>query len=70
MQIKRGILRAFDSTSYKATVELAGSIATYLSGLSVARNIAAVEMLNGRNVAVLFFEASNPNDAVVIAVWV
>jgi hypothetical protein len=69
MEMQRGVLRAFDSGTYKATVEMAGSIAVWLSGVPVARNIASGELTAGRNVAVLQFDASNPNDAVVAAVW-
>ena len=69
MEMKRGVLRAFDSGTYTATVEIAGSLAVWLSGVPVARNIASGEMTAGRNVAVLLFDASNPNDAVVAAVW-
>ena len=69
MDMKRGILRAFDSGTYKASVEIAGSIAVWLTGVPVARNIAAADLVNGRNVAVLFFDPANPNDAVLAAVW-
>jgi hypothetical protein len=69
MEIRRGILRAFDAGSYTATVEVAGSIATWLSGVAVARNIDAAEMVTGRRVALLLFEPSNPDDMVVCAVW-
>jgi hypothetical protein len=67
--MKRGILREFDSGTYKASVQLAGSVSSWLTGLRVARNIAAAEMVAGRNVAVLMFDDSNPDDAVVAAVW-
>ena len=69
MEIRRGILRAFDAGSYTATVEVAGSIATWLSGVAVARNIDAAEMVTGRRVALLLFEPSNPDDMVLCAVW-
>ena len=69
MEIRRGVLRAFDSGSYKATVEIAGSIAVWLSGVAVARNIASAELQTGRNVCVILFDPSNPNDAVLAAVW-
>ena len=69
MELRRGILRAFASGSYTATVEVAGSIAVWLTGVAVARNIAAAEMVTGRKVALIFFDASNPADAVVSAVW-
>jgi len=69
MEIRRGILRAFDSGSYTATVEVAGSIATWISGVAVARNIDSAELSAGRRVALLLFEPSNPDDMVVCAVW-
>ena len=69
MEIRRGVLRAFDSSSYTATVEVAGSIATWLPGIAVARNIDSAELIEGRSVALLLFEPSNPDDIVVCAVW-
>jgi len=70
MEMRRGVLHAFDSGTYKATVEIAGSISVWLTGVPVAHNIASSEMTAGRNVAVLQFDAANPSDAVVAAVWV
>ncbi len=69
MEIRRGVLRAFDSASYTATVEIAGSIATWLPGVAVSRGIASTQLVAGRRVAVLFFDPSNPDDAVVCAIW-
>jgi len=69
MEIRRGVLRGFDSGTYKATIEIAGSIAVWLTGVPVARNIASGELQTGRKVAVLLFDDSNPNDAVLTAVW-
>jgi hypothetical protein len=69
MEMRRGTLHGFDSGTYTATVELTGSIAVWLSGVPVARNIAGVELVTGRNCAVLQFDASNPKDAVLAAVW-
>ncbi len=69
MEMRRGTLRGFDAATYTATVEVAGSIAVWLTGVAVARNIAAAELVNGRNVALLLFDPSNQNDAVLAAVW-
>lgn len=63
-----GILKTWDSVTYKAGVQLAGSITTYFDNLSVARNIASVDMVIGRYVVVAIPEG-NPKDAVVIAVY-
>ncbi len=67
--IKKAILKNFNSTSYCATVQVTGSARAYLEGIKVARNIPAVEMIAGRNLAVLFLDKSNPADAVVVAVY-
>jgi len=69
MTIRSGIVKAFDSGSYTATVQLTGSLAVWLSDLPVARNIPSAEMVAGRRCAVIFFDASNPRDAVVAAVF-
>lgn len=69
MEIKRGTVKSFDAGSYKATVQMAGSLSVWLEGVTVARNIAAAEMTAGRKCAVLFFDAANPDDAVVVAVY-
>jgi hypothetical protein len=69
MDIRHGTLRSFDSGTYTATVELAGSIAVWLSGVPVARNIAGAELVAGRHCAVLQFDPANRTDAVLAAVW-
>ncbi|MGB2693982.1 MAG: hypothetical protein WBD55_02205 [Dehalococcoidia bacterium] len=69
MKLRRGVVKAFDSGTYTATVQVAGSLAVWLSGVAVARNIASGEMVAGRRCAVLFFDEPNPQDAVVIAVY-
>ena len=69
MELRSGVVKAFDSGSYKATVQLLGSLSVWLEGLAVARNIPAAEMVVGRNCAIIFFAETNPNDAVLVAVW-
>ena len=69
MEIRKGVVKAFDGGTYKATVQVAGSLSVWLAGVAVARNIAAGEMVAGRSCAVLFFDAANPQDAVVLAVY-
>jgi len=67
--IKKGILKAFDSGTYLATVQIAGSLSVWLEGVPVSRAIAAADMVVGRSVALLLLDPSNPNDCVVAAVW-
>ncbi len=69
MIIKKAILRLFNSGSYTATVQISGSARAYLEGIKVARNLPSAEMIDGRTVAVLFWDKNNPADAVVIAVY-
>jgi len=66
--IEIGILKNFDSGTYKAGVQLAGSLTTYFDDVSVAKNIASAEMIAGRHV-ILAIPEGNPRDAVVIAVF-
>ena len=42
---------------------------TWLEAIPVARNIPAAHVTDGRTCAILFFDASNPSDAVVVAVY-
>jgi len=70
MEIKKAALKSFDSATYTATIQVAGSLATWLSGVAVARNIPAAEMVAGRSLALLLFDPSNPKDAIVVAVYV
>jgi len=69
MSLRKAILKNFDSGSYTATVQLAGSRKVYLEGVTVARNLPAAEMALGRRVAVIFFDEHNARDAVIIAVY-
>jgi len=63
-----GILKTWATGTYKAGVQLAGSLTTYLDNLNVARNIASADMVIGRSVIVVI-PGGNPRDAVVIAVF-
>jgi hypothetical protein len=69
MRVRRGEIKAFDSGAYTATVQMAGSLSVWLSGVPVARNIAAAEMVVGRKCALIFFDDTNPDDAVLVAVY-
>jgi hypothetical protein len=66
--IQFAILKNFDSPTYKAVVQLAGSVTTYFDDINVARNIDAADMITGRGV-ILAMPGGNPRDAVIIAVF-
>ena len=70
MNVRKGILKSFNSGDYTATIQIAGSYKAYLQGIAVAKNLPAVEMALGRKVAVIFFDEHNPKEAVVIAVYI
>ena len=67
--MRKGILKGFDSTAYRATVQLSGSYKVYLEDIPVARNLPSAEMAPGRKVAVLFFDRNNAREALVFAVF-
>lgn len=69
MDVRRGVLKSFDSGNYTATVQLAGSNKNYLEGIIVARNLPSAEMSAERNVTVIFFDENNAREAVIVAVY-
>lgn len=70
MHVRNGTVKSFDSGAYTATVQLAGSLLVWLTGIPVARNIPSAEVLPDRKCAIVFFDDTNPNDAVLIAVYI
>ena len=69
MNLRKGILKSFNSGDYTAAVQLAGSYKAYLEDVAVARNLPAAEMALGRKVVVVFFDEHNAREAVVTAVY-
>jgi len=68
-QLRHGILKAWNSGTYLATVQLTGSLGVWLTNVPTNRGIPSAEMVVGRKVAVAFFDPSNPLDAAVQSVW-
>ena len=69
MLLKKATLKLFNTGSYTATIQIAGSARAYLEGVKVARSIPPAEMIAGRTAAVVFWDKNNPGDAVIIAVY-
>ena len=67
--IKKGIIKAWDSTNWQADIQIVGSLSVWLKSVPVNRGIASGDMVVGRSVAVVFLDPGNPIDAVVVAVW-
>ncbi len=68
-EIRRGILKAWDAGTWTATIQVDGSLTTWLRSVPVSRSIATGEMVTGRKVAVAMFDPTNSSDAVVVAVY-
>jgi hypothetical protein len=66
--LKRGTVRAFDAPSHTATIQIEDSPGT-MSGIPVNRGIAAADMISGRTVAVVFFDATHQTDMMIIGVY-
>ncbi len=69
MNLKKAVLRSFDTGTHAATIQISGSGKAYLEDIAVARNIPSDEMIAGRKLAVVFFDEHNAGDAVIIAVY-
>ncbi len=67
--VVRGTLRSFNSTTYRAAVELVGAEDQNLTNVRVSRGIASAEMVSGRVVVVALYEDLNPDAAMVVGVW-
>jgi hypothetical protein len=68
MLVKKGTLRAFNATTYKARVQLEGSRETDFE-LPVSKAIPAAALVTGRSVGILEFWPGDPAGQVVAAVW-
>jgi hypothetical protein len=66
--LKRATIKSYTASTHKASIQVAGSLAVWLDSVPVATDIAAAEVVAGRECAVLFFTDDNPDDAVVVTV--
>lgn len=66
--IEIGLLKNFDSGTYKAGVQLAGSLTTYLDDIPVSVAIPPSGLVVGNRV-ILAIPGGNPKDTCVIATW-
>ena len=70
MELRRGTVRGFDSSSFTADVQLDGSVPTWLTGGRISRAIRSRDVLAGRSCIVAFAsDPSAPTEAVVIAIY-
>ncbi len=70
MELRRGTVKGFYSSSFTADVQLDGSVPTWLTGARINRAIPSSEVLAGRSCIVAFAsDPSDPTEAVVIAIY-
>lgn len=69
MALLRGVLTAFDSANYKATVRLDGSAPQTVNNIKTSRAIPAAEMVAARRLIVDTGEAASADEWVVTAIF-
>lgn len=67
--IKRGLLQTFNSATYTASVLIIEATSYVLANVPVATSVDGTSALIGANCAVLFLDAQNPSDAVILAIY-
>ena len=66
--IRKGLLKSFDSATYKATVQILGSLTTWVT-IPTSHALQARDMVAGLYVAVLTPDPAQPGDSVLIDLW-
>jgi hypothetical protein len=69
LAIKRGIITAFDPSTYTASVLIIEATSATLDGVPIANHIDGTSAVVTAYCAVLFFDEANPNDCVIIATY-
>lgn len=67
--IIRGVIRYFNPATYRADVELGGSIGTVVEAMPVATHIREKLLVSGRKCGVILFDLNNPSDGCVAFVY-
>ncbi|TET16398.1 MAG: hypothetical protein E3J81_03175 [Dehalococcoidia bacterium] len=69
VMIRKGILKAFDSDTYKASVQVIGSLSVWLDNVTVSAALNRADMVAGRSVVLLSLDPSNPDDCILVGLW-
>ncbi len=67
--IRKGILKAFDSNTYKASVQVIGSLSVWLDNVAVSAAINSADLVVGRSVVLLSLDPGNPDDCILVGLW-
>lgn len=68
MQLLRGIVRAYQAATHRATVQLPGSTAVFHNGVPVASHVPPWHLTPGAACAVVAFDESNPENTLLLGV--
>lgn len=67
--IRFGVIRAFDSVTWEADVEVRGYLVSYLTGVPVAFHLREDLIAAGASCLVVFDDEFNATDGVVVALF-
>jgi phage baseplate assembly protein gpV len=67
--IQKALIKSYDADNHQLTVQPIGNLTTHWPHVPVARSIPAADCTVGSQCVVLAFSATDPTDAVVIAVF-
>jgi hypothetical protein len=67
--ITKAIIQSYNADNHQVAVQPIGNLTTHWPHIPVARSIPATDCTAGSQCAVLAFSASDPTDAVVIAIF-
>lgn len=67
--IRSATVQSFDAATWTATIQVTGSVASYLAGVPVAKNLNSQLLTAGARVGTIFFDDSNPTDAAIVTVY-
>ena len=67
--IRKGILKAFDSNTYKASVQVIGSLSVWLDNVAVSAALNSADLVVGRSVVLLMLDPGNPDDCILVGLW-
>jgi len=67
-EVLRGVLKAFDANSYRATLQVEGSRSSFATSVPVSRGIPPAQLIVGRACVVVFLNPEDATDAMVVGV--
>jgi len=68
-EVLRGVLKAFDASSYRATLQIEGSRSSFATNVPVSRGLPATQLVAGRACVVVFLNPEDATDAMVVGVY-